>query len=91
MQEFKDEPERQIIGVVGDVRDGSLNNDPEPTMYIPQAQVPDAANALNVRISTMAWVIRTQTAPHALVPADPRAMRQVLDCRSPKFNRWMKW
>ena len=46
MQEFADEPERQIIGVVGDVRDGGSNNDPQPTMYIPQAQVPDAANAL---------------------------------------------
>ena len=41
MREFADEPERQIIGVVSDVRDGGLNNDPEPTMYIPQAQVPD--------------------------------------------------
>ena len=34
MREFADEPERQIIGVVGDVRDGGLNNDPQPTMYI---------------------------------------------------------
>ena len=44
------ERERQIVGVVGDVRDGGLNSDPGPTMYIPQAQVPDAANALNVRL-----------------------------------------
>ena len=29
-------------------RDGGLNSDPGPTMYIPQAQVPDAGNALNV-------------------------------------------
>lgn len=77
MKEFKDEPERQIIGVVGDVRDGSLNQDPGPTMYIPQAQVPDAANALNVRISTMAWIIRTQTPPAALVPAIREQLRQV--------------
>ena len=41
MREFADEPERQIIGIVGDIRDGGLNNDPQPTMYIPQAQVPD--------------------------------------------------
>ncbi len=76
MHEFKDEPERQIIGVVGDVRDGSLNNDPGPTMYIPQAQVPDAVNALNVRISTMAWVVRTQTAAQSLVPAIREQLRQ---------------
>lgn len=77
MQEFKDEPERQIIGVVGDVRDGSLNSDPGPHMYVPQAQVPDAANALNVRISTMAWVIRTQGEPLTLVPAIREQLRQV--------------
>jgi predicted permease len=76
MHEFQDEPERQIIGVVGDVRDGSLSNDPGPTMYIPQAQVPDAANALNVRISTMAWIVRTQSAPQTLVAPIREQLRQ---------------
>ena len=74
MREFADEPERQIIGVVGDVRDDSgLNNDPRPTMYIPQAQVPDAANALNVGITPMAWVVRTRVAPASLRGRDPGA------------------
>ena len=63
MREFADEPERQIIGVVGDTRDGGLNSDPGPTMYIPQAQVPDAANALNVGLGPMAWVVRTAGEP----------------------------
>jgi predicted permease len=66
MREFADEPARQIIGVVGDVRDGGLNNDPRPHMYLPQAQVPDLANALNMRITPMAWVIRTRGAPQSL-------------------------
>ena len=44
MREFASEPPRQIIGIVGDVRDGGLNDDPGPRMYIPQAQVPDAAS-----------------------------------------------
>ena len=30
-------------------------------MYIPQAQMPDAANQLNVRITPMAWVVRTRS------------------------------
>ena len=61
--------ERQIVGVVADVRDGGLNNDPQPTMYIPQAQVPDAANALNVGITPMAWMVRTRRQPvHARRP-----------------------
>jgi putative ABC transport system permease protein len=76
MPEFADEPERQIIGVVGDVRDGGLNNEPGPTMYIPQAQVPDAANALNVRITPMAWVVRTSTDPRSLTSPIQEALRQ---------------
>ena len=51
MAEFADEPERQIIGIVGEVRDAGLNNDPGPRMYVPQAQVTDGANALNVGIT----------------------------------------
>ena len=71
MREFADEPERQIIGIVANVRDGGLNNDPQPTMYIPQAQVPDPVNALNVQITPMAWVVRTRTDPYAPERRDP--------------------
>ena len=76
MQEFADEPERQIIGVVADVRDGGLNSEPGPAMYLPQAQVPDAANALNVRITPMAWVIRTEGDPYSLRGPVQEALRQ---------------
>jgi putative ABC transport system permease protein len=76
MREFADEPERQIIGVVGDVRGGGLNNEPGPTMYIPQGQVPDAVNALNARISTMKWVVRTRVEPYSLSGAIQEQLRQ---------------
>jgi putative ABC transport system permease protein len=76
MQEFAKEPERQIIGIVGDTRDSGLNDDPGPRMYIPQPQVPDAANALNVRITPMAWVIRTRVEPYSLSGAIQEALRQ---------------
>ena len=76
MREFATEPERQIIGIVGDTRDGGLNNDPGPTMYIPQAQVPDAANALNVGLAPMVWVVRTAGEPHVAERGDPGQLRQ---------------
>ena len=66
MGEFAAEPDRQIVGVVSDVRDGGLDADPRPAMYIPQGQVPDAVNALNVRITPMAWVVRTRVAVTAM-------------------------
>jgi putative ABC transport system permease protein len=76
MREFASEPDRQIIGVVSDVRDRGLNNDPGPTMYIPQAQVPDLVNALNVRITPVAWVIRTRVEPYSLSAAIQEQLRQ---------------
>jgi ABC-type antimicrobial peptide transport system permease subunit len=76
MREFASEPERQIIGVVADSRDGGLNNDPSPKMFIPQAQVPDPVNALNVRLTPMAWVVRTRMPPLSLSAAIQEQLRQ---------------
>jgi predicted permease len=105
MKEFASEPERQIVGVVGDTRDGGLNNDPQPVMYIPQAQVPDAANALNVRLAPFAWVVRTEVESGAMTTAVQEQLRQatglpVSDVRSmsevvslstsrEQFNMWL--
>jgi len=72
---FKDPP-RQIIGVVGDVRDSGLNRDPNPAMYIPNAQVDDAINALNVRLTPVAWVMRTRGEPHSVSAAVQEELRQ---------------
>jgi predicted permease len=66
MRELEGEPERQIIGVVADVRDGGLANDPGPHMYVPQAQITDAINALNVGITPVAWVVRTSVRPSTI-------------------------
>jgi ABC-type antimicrobial peptide transport system permease subunit len=45
-------------------------------MFVPQAQLPDAANALNVRITPMAWVVRTQVAPQSISAAVQEQLRQ---------------
>jgi putative ABC transport system permease protein len=76
MKEFKDEPVRQIIGIVGDLRDSGLNRDPGPRMYVPLAQVPDSLNALDLTIYPLAWIVRTQTNPARLVPTIQEQLRQ---------------
>jgi len=76
MREFATEQEREIIGIVGDSRDGGLNADPQPLMFIPQAQVPDAANALNVSLSPIAWVVRTRADPAEFSTAIQDSLRQ---------------
>jgi putative ABC transport system permease protein len=105
MKEFAGEPERQIIGVIADTRDGSLNDEPGPEMFIPQAQVPDPVNALNVRITPMAWVVRTVVEPYSVSGQVQEALRQatglpVSDVRTmdevvvrsvsrQRFNMWL--
>ncbi|MEO8482259.1 MAG: ABC transporter permease [Acidobacteriota bacterium] len=76
MREFSTESERQVIGIVHDVRDGGLQDDPRPTMYVPQAQVPDAVTALNATIAPLAWFIRTETAPATVSLPAQTALRQ---------------
>jgi predicted permease len=77
MREFADEPDRQIIGVVADSRDQGLNREPGPKMFIPQGQVPDLVNALNVRLTPIAWVLRTKVSPMSLSAAVQEQLRQV--------------
>lgn len=60
------EPPREIVGVVGDVRDGGLNNDPGPTMYVPVAQVTDGMNAMGNSLGPVTWIIHTRVAPLSL-------------------------
>jgi len=77
MREFATEQPRQIVGVAADVRDGGLNNEPNPAMYVPQAQIPDAANTLNVRLTPIAWVVRTRMSPYAVSATVQEQLRQV--------------
>ncbi len=77
MSELATETPREIIGIVGDVRDGTLNRDSGPAMYIPNPQVPDALNALNVRLTPLAWVLRTRGQPMAMRGIVEEQLRQV--------------
>jgi len=63
--EFED-PSRQVVGIVADLRDQGLNSDPSPMIYIPIAQVPDGMTAFANRIIPITWVIRTKIAPYSL-------------------------
>ena len=61
-----EEPPRQIIGIVGDVREGMLRLPPSPIIYVPVAQVNDGIIALDNRLAPMQWVVRTKLLPFAL-------------------------
>jgi len=49
---------REVIGVVGNVRNRSLNAEPRPAYYLPQTQLP---------FNQMASVVKTTGEPHSLI------------------------
>jgi putative ABC transport system permease protein len=75
---FRQAP-REIVGVVGDARDGGLNNDPFPATFIPLAQVPDSYTVLNNRFMPLSWVVRTRVAPFSLAAPIQRAFQDAAD------------
>jgi putative ABC transport system permease protein len=105
MREFEAEGERQIVGVVADIRSNGLDTEPQPQMWIPQAQVPDAANALNISLTPISWIVRTTVPPQSVSEAIQNQLRQttglpVANVRSmdeivalsvsrQKFNMWV--
>ena len=67
--EYEKDSARQIVGIVGDIRDTALNRPPRPAMYVPIAQLPDGINIINLRLLPITWIVRTQVEPHSLAPA----------------------
>jgi putative ABC transport system permease protein len=70
-----EEPPRQIIGVVGDVRDTGLNSSPEPTMYVPISQLSEGVTAILHRRWLMTWAVRSKVAPYSLSATVQRELR----------------
>jgi putative ABC transport system permease protein len=66
---------REIVGVVGDVRNRSLNTDPKPAFYVPTTQVP---------FTQMGMVVKTSTEPHSLIGAATREV-EAMDKDVPVF------
>jgi putative ABC transport system permease protein len=61
-----EEPPREIVGIVGATRDGGLDSDPIPLMFVPEAQVVDGITALGSRVLPINWLIRTKVAPFSM-------------------------
>jgi putative ABC transport system permease protein len=73
------EAAREIVGVVGDVRDAGLNIDPQPEMFVPVPQVKDAVMVLNNRFMPLSWVVRTTVAPFSVAAPIAQVFEQLAD------------
>jgi predicted permease len=74
--EYDQEPLRQIVGIVGNVRDTGLTRPARPAMYVPMAQEPDGVTTLNVRLLPIVWMVRTATPPLALAASIEKALQR---------------
>jgi putative ABC transport system permease protein len=71
-----EEPARLIVGLVGDVRDGGLNRNPDPKMVVPLAQMTDGLTELNSKVAPISWVVRTKFDPHQMTTTLTEQLRQ---------------
>lgn len=70
------EPWRTIVGVVGDVKQSAFDHEPNPTAYVPFAQLPQAGSTL---------VVRTPDDPLVLA-ASARAAVKSVDPEQPAYD-----
>jgi putative ABC transport system permease protein len=71
-----DEPARQIVGIVGDVRDGMpLDQEERPVVYVPLTQLLDRESAVQ-RPASLAWVVRTRRQTSAIARSIERELSE---------------
>ncbi len=63
--QFDDAP-RQVVGVVGNVRESGIADTNVGVMYVPQSQVPEGLTQLANNVLPLSWCVRTAVDPNSL-------------------------
>jgi putative ABC transport system permease protein len=72
-----DQP-REIVGIVGDVRQDRYQYVPQPQMYVPRSQLPPKMDmTLSFDILVATFLVRTNSDPAALIPSLRKAAADV--------------
>lgn len=79
--QFNDPP-RQIVGIVGNVRESGIGDGDVAVMYIPQSQVPEGLTQLANSALPTSWCIRSAADPNSLRTAVQKEF-QAVDARMP--------
>src|SRR5262249_44722196 len=72
-----DDPPRQVVGIVGDVRETGLQAENQCVMYIPMSQVSEGITALANSVLPLTWEVRGVADPSSLRAAIQREFRAV--------------
>jgi predicted permease len=79
--EFGD-PTREIVGIVGDVRENGLDSDPPPVMYVPWYQMSDGLTRLGNSLVPASWIVRS-AAPATALTSEIQKEFQAVDAQLP--------
>jgi predicted permease len=72
-----EEPAREIVGIVGNIRENGLQGGDQAVMYIPQAQVTDGLTKLANSLLPISWIIQTAGEPTSLSSAIQHEIQSV--------------
>ncbi|MGA2878587.1 MAG: ABC transporter permease [Bryobacteraceae bacterium] len=72
-----EEPARQIVGIVSNVRESGLKRVDEPVIYIPQSQATDGITKLANSVLPLSWIVQTAADPSSLSAVIQREIRSV--------------
>jgi predicted permease len=75
--ELEDVAPREIIGIVGDVRETGLADQDQSVMYVPQSQVADGITKLANNVIPLSWCIRSNMDVNSLRAAAEREFQSV--------------
>jgi predicted permease len=67
-----EEPAREIVGIVGNVRENGLTDSNQGVMYVPAGQITDGLTQLANKVIPLSWIVRTSQEPTALATAVQR-------------------
>lgn len=80
--ELEDTGPREIVGVVGDVRETGIADQDTGVMYVPQSQVSDGITKLANNVIALSWCIRSNMDANSLRAAAEREF-QAVDSQMP--------
>jgi putative ABC transport system permease protein len=74
--EFED-PTREVVGIVGNIREMGLSRGEMPAMYVPQSQVSDRLTKLANNLIPLSWIVETASDPSSLSASIQREIQAV--------------
>jgi predicted permease len=75
--EWSDPAPREVVGIVGDIKDTGLDEPAPVELYVPFAQAPAHIAAISVQMQPASWVVRTRMNPADVRQAIQKAVSAV--------------